>query len=376
MGVDGHAPRITSADHARGPAGGRAGAGPAGRTQPRAAAHAGSTAARSGDPGLAAGPGRPAAARGRAATGKRPDGRADDDGQPARDDARLSARARSGGADAARRAWPGLGHLRRRAGGLGRAEADPPGRRVRSARLRPRVAGVVGDHRLSRAHDRVPARDRRRSPARGRAADGLRAARAARLRDRQHRRLPAVRLAAAAQARRARLSARVPDRPAGARARADPAGARRRALPGGADGDRDRPLLVRLVGSPGRLVLLRGIHPQRARDARDQPARRLPGRARLRRRAGRARALRGLAASGAGHRRAREQHASARRLAALALSGGRLALAVHGLGRTVLRGRHPAAAADRDPRRRSRGHPPAAPGRQRDRRSRPRRSPR
>ena len=65
-----------------------------------------------------------------------------------------------------------------------------------------------------------PSADGAGSPARGRAPDDLRAPGPARLRDRQHRRVPAVRLAAAAQARRARLSGRVPDRPAGARARA------------------------------------------------------------------------------------------------------------------------------------------------------------
>ena len=58
----------------------------------------------------------------------------------------------------------------------------------------------------------------------------------------------------------------------------------------------------------------------------------------------------------------RQPAASARRLAALALSGGRLAAAVHRLADAILRGRGPPAAADRDPRRQSRGQPRAAPG--------------
>ena len=49
------------------------------------------------------------------------------------------------------------------------------------------------------------------------------------------------------------------------------------------DGDGERPVLVRLDGDPGRLVLFREDHPRPAGGAGHEPTRRLPGRARLRR---------------------------------------------------------------------------------------------
>ena len=92
------------------------------------------------------------------------------------------------------------------------------------------------------AHDRDaasrPCADRLRAV--GRRAR-LRSRRAARLRHRQRRRLPAVRVAAAAQGDRARLSPGLPDHPAGPRARPHPARARRRALPRHPDGDARAP---------------------------------------------------------------------------------------------------------------------------------------
>ena len=101
-----------------------------------------------------------------------------------------------------------------------------------------------------------------------------------------------------------------------------------------------------------------------------EPAR-LSGRARLRRRPGGAHPVRGVASSGAGKRPAGETQPARRHLAAFGLCRGRLAAAVHGLGGALLCRRHPAAAADRDPRRAPRGQSRAAPGRGRGGRRRP-----
>ena len=223
----------------------------------------------------------------------------------------------------------------------------------------------MGDERVPRAHDRAQPRDDARPPARDRAARRLRSRHAARLRPRQHRGLPAVRMAAAAQGDRARLSAGVPDRAAGPGARPDSARPRRRALPGHPDGDAVGALLVRLDGHPGRLVPVRERHARPVGAAGREPAARLPGGAGVRRRAGRADAVRGVAAPGPRDRRAGAPGASARQLAALALRGRHLAPAVHRLGDAVLHRRRPAAAADRAAQRPSRGGAPAAAGGQR-----------
>ncbi len=69
--------------------------------------------------------------------------------------------------DELHRAWTTLAAER---AGMGRAEADRPGRHVRGAWLRPRVALVVGVDRRSPAPDREHARDGAGSPARDRGA--------------------------------------------------------------------------------------------------------------------------------------------------------------------------------------------------------------
>ena len=161
-------------------------------------------------------------------------------------------------------------------------------------------SGCTGGRRPEFARASSPRRlETKREPlARGRAAGRLWSWRAARLRHRQRRRLPAVRVAAAAQGDRARLSPGLSARAAGPRARPVPARARRRALPDHPDGDAERPVLVRLVDRPGRLVLLRAGHARPLGGAWREPACGLPGRAGVRRRAGRAHPVRGVAASG------------------------------------------------------------------------------
>jgi hypothetical protein len=275
---------------------------PAGGAQPGEAARARGAAARSGDSVVARGKGSSLAGRGGCGRGggQRSGQCAADDGQPAGRDARVPARARGGGAHTARRARPGLIPLLCRSSGAG--QGPHPSGRLRGARLWPRVAVLVGDDWVPPAHDRSRAGHRARASARGRDAGRLRTGRAACLCDRQHRRLPSVRLAASAQADRARLPPGVPDRAAGHGPRPDHPGTWRRALPGPADGHGCGPVLVRLDDGPRRLVRLREGHARCAGDARHQPARGLPGRAHVRCRAGRPHALRGLAPSGTGER--------------------------------------------------------------------------
>ena len=168
---------------------------------------------------------------------------------------------------AARRAPPGLDAASgRNAGARAARRGRAPGR-VRCARLRAGVAVLGCDLRFAGAHDRKRPDDDARARARDRAAHRLRSRRAARVRRRQHRRLPAVRVAAAAQGDRARLSAGLSQRAPGARARPHPARARRRTLSGHPHGDAERTVLVRLVGYPDRLVSLRAGHARPAGDA-------------------------------------------------------------------------------------------------------------
>ena len=234
------------------------------------------------------------------------------------------------------------------------------------------MAVLEGDGRPSRAPDRHLARHRAGADARRRQKIRLRHRHGGRVRHRQRRRLPVVRLAAVAARGRARLPPGLPDHPARSGARPHPVRSRRRALSRDPHGDGDRPVLVRLGDRARGLVRVRSHHPGRARAARRQRAGELSDRPLVWGGAGRPQPVRRLAPSGPRERRAGQRRRTGRRLVALALPGRRLAAAVHRVAYAVLRRRHPAAVADRDPVRRSGGQAPAAPGGRRScRRRRP-----
>ena len=89
--------------------------------------------------------------RPQAAAASEPPRRPSGDGRPAGCHARVPARARGGGPDAARRARPGLDDSYRRDPGARRAQRGRAAGRLRGARLRPRVAVLVGDDRVPRS---------------------------------------------------------------------------------------------------------------------------------------------------------------------------------------------------------------------------------
>ena len=160
--------------------------------------------------------------------------------------------------------------------------AELQGRRlVGRAHPRPRVhrlgrrnrMGVQEGHRPAAAAGRCPADgDRVRADARHRPASRLRPLRSGDLRAREHRRLPGLRLAAALEAGRPRLSGRGRDPAPGPRPGSVPPGAGRwraagsRALPRHPVVRRRRPVLVSPPGALRRVVRLRAGHarcPQR-----------------------------------------------------------------------------------------------------------------
>ncbi len=163
--------------------------------------------------------------------------------------------ARGGGPDAARRAPPGLDPALGRDSGARAAQAWSCSLPCSLPSASAWSGCTVGwDPEFARACSRADFETKRERLR----AIGLRAFYGlcvlARLRHRQRRRLPAVRVAAAAQGDRARLSHGLSDRAPGPRARPFPARARRRALSGHPHGDAERPVLVRLVGRPRGLV--------------------------------------------------------------------------------------------------------------------------